>query len=493
MNQALLRIAGLSTTERKLFKAGRAIAVLCAAVLWLACALDAGVTRAAAAGPTATVSGTLVAGGVLTGAAAVSLTASGAGGGVRSAAITVDGVQLASADGSAVWLDTGMVHDGNHVVTVTMTDIAGDSGPVWTGLVQTQNAPQGGAAAVLGQAQEGQTLVADTAGWSPQPIALAYQWQRCDAAGGACSPIPGANAATYTPTAAEDYGQLDVIVTASDTGGATSATSAGSGVVLDAQGGASPPPLDAPLGAALAPGARAPAGGSIGTAAPPSATGAGDGGSGAGACSDARLRAPFAGAARVSIAFGRSVTLRGSLRCGALPLKRALLRVVVTPAMGGAPTRRAQIRTRADGSFAYAVAPGPSRRIHVSYSGSGSRHVAAASASASVVVTPEISLAITPTHTTNGHTITFSGQVSGGDEPRGGLPLQLEYREGSRWMVYQVVRADPRDGRFRYRYTFERTTQSITYTFRFAIPPSGVAGYPYAPAVSPQRSVHVDP
>jgi len=474
-----------------LFKAGRAIAVLGAAVLALACTLDAGVTRAAA-GPTAAVTGTLVAGGVLTGAVAVSLTASDGGGGVRSAAITVDGVQLASANGSAVWLDTGTVLDGTHVVTVTMTDLAGDSGPVWTGLIQTRNAPQGGVATVVGQAQEGQTLVADTAGWSPQPGALAYQWQRCQAAGGSCSPIAGADAATYTLTAAEDYGQVEVIVTASDTGGETSATSSGSGVVLDAQGDASQPPFAAPWGAAPAP-AGAPPGGPTASAVAPAASGAGDGTSGDGACRDARLRATFAGAARVSIAFGRRVTLRGYLRCGARPAKRALLSVVVTPAAGGAPARRARIRTRADGSFSYSLAPGPSSRIDVSYGASGGRHVAAASATATVAVTPEISLAITPAQTTNGHTVTFTGKVSGGDEPRGGLPLQLEYREGSRWMIYQVVRANPRDGRFLYRYTFERTTQSITYTFRFAIPPGGVTGYPYEPAASPSRSVHVDP
>jgi len=474
-----------------LFKAGRAIAVLCAAVLSLACTLDAGVTRAAATGPTATVSGTLVAGGVLRGAVAANLTASG--GGVRSAAITVDGVQLASADGSAVTLDTGTVHDGTHLVTVTMTDMEGDSGPVWTGLVQTQNAPEGGGATVLGQAQQGQTLVAETAGWSPQPTALAYLWQRCDAAGGSCSPIAGAEAAAYTLTAADDYGQLEVIVTASDTGGDASATSSGSGVILDAQGGAAAPALAAPLGAALAPvAASAPASGPTPTAVAPSATAA-PGAGGAGACRDVHLRAGFAGAKRVSIRFGRSLTLRGSLRCGALPLKRALLSVVVTAAAGGDRARREQIRTRADGSFALALAPGPSRQIDVSYNASGGKGVGAASARASVVVTPEISLAVTPRHTTNGHTITFTGQVSGGDEPRGGLPLQLEYREGSRWMVYQVVRANPRDGRFLYRYTFERTTQSITYTFRFAIPPSGVAGYPYQPAASPPCSVHVDP
>jgi hypothetical protein len=60
-------------------------------------------------------------------------------------------------------------------------------------------------------------------------------------------------------------------------------------------------------------------------------------------------------------------------------------------------------------------------------------------------------------------------------------------------MIYTLVQTQPADGRFLYRYTFKRTTQSITYTFRIAIPSSGVAGYPYQPAVSPARSVHVDP
>jgi len=60
-------------------------------------------------------------------------------------------------------------------------------------------------------------------------------------------------------------------------------------------------------------------------------------------------------------------------------------------------------------------------------------------------------------------------------------------------MIYDTVRARPGDGGFRYRYTFERTTQSITYTFRVAIPPTGVDGYPYIAAASPARWVHVDP
>jgi hypothetical protein len=104
-----------------------------------------------------------------------------------------------------------------------------------------------------------------------------------------------------------------------------------------------------------------------------------------------------------------------------------------------------------------------------------------------------VSLTITPGRTTNGHTITFAGHVSGGYIARGGLPLNIEYREGDRWMVYDEVRASASTGRFVYHYTFERTTESITYTFRVAIPATGVSGYPFAPAASPARSVHVDP
>ena len=74
-----------------------------------------------------------------------------------------------------------------------------------------------------------------------------------------------------------------------------------------------------------------------------------------------------------------------------------------------------------------------------------------------------------------------------------GLPLELEYLEGSQWMIYTLIHAAPADGSFSYSYTFRRTTQPITYTFRVAIPATGVSGYPFQPAVSAPRSVHVDP
>ena len=60
-------------------------------------------------------------------------------------------------------------------------------------------------------------------------------------------------------------------------------------------------------------------------------------------------------------------------------------------------------------------------------------------------------------------------------------------------MIYDTVRARPGDGGSSGSYTFRRTTQTITYWFRVAIPASGVIGYPYVPVASPPRSVYVVP
>jgi len=50
------------------------------------------------------------------------------------------------------------------------------------------------------------------------------------------------------------------------------------------------------------------------------------------------------------------------------------------------------------------------------------------------------------------------------------------------------------DGRFSYRYTFERTTQSITYTFRHGDPGERCSGLSYqADRESRPGRCHVDP
>ncbi len=57
----------------------------------------------------------------------------------------------------------------------------------------------------LGGAPAAGTPLATTNGtWTGTPT-FAYAWMRCDAAGGGCAPIAGADGASYTPTA-DDVG-----------------------------------------------------------------------------------------------------------------------------------------------------------------------------------------------------------------------------------------------------------------------------------------------
>jgi PKD domain len=78
----------------------------------------------------------------------------------------------------------------------------------------------------------GDTLDVSTGSWMGYPTSTyTYQWQECDAAGGSCTAIGGATAATYTPVAAEVGHTLRVEVTASNGVGSGKATSQQSAVV----------------------------------------------------------------------------------------------------------------------------------------------------------------------------------------------------------------------------------------------------------------------
>jgi hypothetical protein len=85
--------------------------------------------------------------------------------------------------------------------------------------------------AILGSAQQGQTLTASPGGWSgAQPINYtAYQWQRCDANGANCTNV--GTDPSYTLTSADVGSTIVVAVTASNSAGTLTAPSAPTMVV----------------------------------------------------------------------------------------------------------------------------------------------------------------------------------------------------------------------------------------------------------------------
>lgn len=98
---------------------------------------------------------------------------------------------------------------------------------------------------VSGTAQDGGTLQTTTGTWSNNPTGYTYQWQRCDSTGANCSTISGANSSSYIGQSADVDDTLKATVTASNSAGSASATSAPTPVV------SAPAPISPPANAAL--------------------------------------------------------------------------------------------------------------------------------------------------------------------------------------------------------------------------------------------------
>lgn len=100
-------------------------------------------------------------------------------------------------------------------------------------VLRVQLAPTNTSAPTIsGTAQEGATLTANNGSWSGSAINFGHQWRRCDAAGANCADIAGATDQTYRAVSADVGKTLRVVVTATNGGGANSATTAQTATVL---------------------------------------------------------------------------------------------------------------------------------------------------------------------------------------------------------------------------------------------------------------------
>jgi GH25 family lysozyme M1 (1,4-beta-N-acetylmuramidase) len=100
---------------------------------------------------------------------------------------------------------------------------------------------------VVGTARAGAKLAAVPGTWTgAKPVSFTYQWQRCDAAGAGCAPIPGATLETYTASTADIGHALVASVTATAKAGAASASSTPTGAVAAANGVSVPAALAQP-------------------------------------------------------------------------------------------------------------------------------------------------------------------------------------------------------------------------------------------------------
>ena len=87
---------------------------------------------------------------------------------------------------------------------------------------------------VVGVARISRRLDADGGSWQDAPNQLTTRWQSCDAAGTACTDIPGATGASYTPSRSDVGRGLRVAVAATNADGSTELLSSHTATVLPA-------------------------------------------------------------------------------------------------------------------------------------------------------------------------------------------------------------------------------------------------------------------
>jgi hypothetical protein len=91
--------------------------------------------------------------------------------------------------------------------------------------------------AISGTTTQGQALNATTGSWTESPTSYTYQWQDCNTSGASCTNIAGATAFSHTLGEADVAHTLRVVVTATNKGGSTSATSTQTAIVAAHSGG----------------------------------------------------------------------------------------------------------------------------------------------------------------------------------------------------------------------------------------------------------------
>jgi hypothetical protein len=150
------------------------------------------------------------------------------------------GTACAAIDGAAGATATTYVltsADVGQTVRVVETAADGvgttDSPSAVTAVVVSGAAPKNSVPPTIsGTTTEGQTLVGADGTWAgAAPITFTYAWSRCDATGAACTPITGATSKTYVLVAADNDKTLRLSVTAKNTPGSETQTSAPTAVV----------------------------------------------------------------------------------------------------------------------------------------------------------------------------------------------------------------------------------------------------------------------
>jgi hypothetical protein len=151
--------------------------------------------------------------------------------GVSGYDVFLNGTKVDSTTSLTSYTFVGLACGTTYVVGVDAFDAAGNHSAQTTLAASTSIcvvAPSNTALPVVsGFAQVGQVLSTSNGSWSgTTPMSYAYQWQDCDSSGASCAAIAGATSGSYTLASSDQGHTIRAKVTATNSAGSSSVTSA---------------------------------------------------------------------------------------------------------------------------------------------------------------------------------------------------------------------------------------------------------------------------
>jgi hypothetical protein len=211
--------------------------------------------------------------------------------------------------------------------------------------------------------------------------------------------------------------------------------------------------------------------------------------------SRARLSAHLlpGGGRLLTVKYGEGAKVGGLLR-DAVGRPLANQEVTITEYFGAGALidRRVRtLRTDRDGLWGERLRPGPSRMITANYGGTR-RYLADRATAGRLRVRSKASFHMSRRRVPEGRRVTFRGRVAhlAARIPPGGKLIELQVKDGSHWHSVRHAFSTRPNGRYRMRYRFARFyTSNVSYRFRVEV--LREAGWPYeAPVTSrPKRLV----
>lgn len=413
-------------------------------------------------------------------------------------------------------IDSMAIDDGQHTIKATVVDAGQREATLWTASrlvanhppVNTQ-APQYAGAPTLNPVVGAAVSAANDGTWSGPSLTITRNWVQCDANGtlSSCAAIPGATALSYTPTAADVGHRLRLLVTATNAADSVTVYSAPTGIVTAPSSveTTTPKPTDGTDGAGGKDGSSnsttttttltAPAlpVAPVDSTTPHTFRGRVVGEASGTACPQdkATLKFEHVKGGQLKLSNGKASTAQVQLTCSTTGKAIAGAQLDIATKVGAKAAVAADMSTDGAGHAVLRLAKGASRAVTVGYRMYADDPIARATATLNVVVNSKVSLKASRQRVRNGQAVTLRGSLAGGEIPKRGASLAVQWKDGKRWRPFAQIKTDSK-GAFKYAYKFTRTSKKVTYALRVQVV-KGQVDYPYVATASKTVKVTVAP